>query len=401
MARTVLLDPSLSDDQIIQTFTPLENKFYQWVEHGDYDRFACVRPTVWDTAAQERFPDEDPDHLWENFGVFASKWFGRFRRRVRKVVQRDELLRIIWDTPCKNVDQLAKNLWTFNFCNVADLFLGESSFGGVLTGYAVDGGSHVLHPDFSYDEMSDPSNPHLLDSVILALDRKRFTTTPTAPLEHISPRKRRQHDSYFAPSFRSADGGDFEDHDPFCFLQLGSLVACTGQNWAKVRDKGQSEINDATWDETGYAVVVELNPAGYPRGPVYVVYNFREVRPDPSTGEAFPDAVDIQWKDSDWRELPHIRRLYPNCKQKFFVAKIADKLDHLDTKVPFDFDIVCEPRCEITRVKLEGSPPKIIPNDIMYTGPSKRYRRPIRLSGLVPKGYCRDLGIFGSDQSEY
>lgn len=304
-------------------------------------------------------------------------------------MQRDELLEIYSSTPCKDPDALAYSLWIFNACNVADLFLGESSFGGVLTGYSVDSGSHFLHPDISRQNMSDVKNPNLLDSVILSMDLDCSPSRPatmapitvSGPLSG-SPRKRREENRSSgedsAIPLRSASSDDFVDKEPFCFFQLGSLLACTGQEWADVRDKGQEEINDASWDETGYGVVIELSPSGYPRGPVYAIYNFHEVRWN--TGVPGPVPVEIDWKDPMHHELPHIRRLYPDCNQKFFLAKIADKLEDLDTGVSFDFDVIEERRCTITRAKLDGKPPRIIPNDILDEAPSDMGKR-VRVEG--------------------
>lgn len=369
-------DPLLTDAELIQTFTPLEHLFYKWTETKAHKKELWSNVGNIESFLRKKFPNQDPyQPLLPLYRSFSEKWHGRVRRRMVHVVERDQLIALYSSTPCKDAHRLAQNLWIFNVCNVADLFIGESNFGGVLTGYAVSTSTRILHPDITYYEMSRPRNPHLLDRSVLSLDRTQFTTAPTWPVpvdvpELIGARKRRQQNrsddsissSSSSSSFRSACSEDFEDREPFCFFQIGALMACTGQEWADVRDRGQEEINEAEWEQTGYGVVVELSPSGYPQGPVYVVYNFFEVRRDTGKG---PVTVEVDWSDFMRQERPHIRRLYPNCNQKFFVAKIADKLDDLNTKVRFDFNVVCEPRRQITRAKLEGFPPKIIPNDVM------------------------------------
>lgn len=85
--------------------------------------------------------------------------------------------------------------------------------------------------------------------------------------------------------------------------------------------------------------------------------------------------MEIEWKDPTHHELLHIRRLYPDCNHKFFLAKIADELERLNTGVSFDFEIVKEHKCKIMRVKPDGTPPRTLPNDILTEGPSAVEKR--------------------------
>lgn len=352
------MDPLQRDEQIFLGCTRLERLFYEMREPVEEMYFLetaeemyFLEPAEEKATLRQRFLEQDPDQIFQQWADMArDDWFGRHCTRTERVVQRDELLQIIWDTPCKNPDQLAKYLRTFKRCKAAHLFLGESSFGGVLTGYAISPGSYRLHSDISRKEMSHPRNPSILNRHVLSMDRDPVTSEGPN-----SPRKRREENRSLgedsAISLRSACSQDFKDTEPFCFLQLGSLKACSGQVWADVRDKGQEAINSAHFEGNGYAVVVELSPSGYPRGPVYVVYNYHDYRQH-------------NRKDLMHHEPPHTRRLYPDCNQEFFLAKIADKLENLDTKL-FDFEVVEEHRRSIMRTKLDGVQQRIIPNDII------------------------------------
>ncbi|EQL03613.1 hypothetical protein OCS_00693 [Ophiocordyceps sinensis CO18] len=385
MSREVAdaMDPLLTDEEIIEGFNPLERRFCQWVQSGANTIARLHGYEIWETALRHHFHKEDQDQLLTAWFVFARVWFGRHERRTMRVVERDELLEMIWSTPCMDSCKLARNLWIFNTGNLADLFLGESDFGGVLTGYSIEGYPNCLYPDISRQEMSNPNGPGLLNGAVLSMDRNHDLSRPAIQAQDpTTPRKRREQNRRsgedLAPYIRSATGDDFEDKEPFCFFQIGSLLACTGQEWADVREQGQEEVNDAEWEATGYVVVVELRH-GYPQGPVYLVYNFHEIQHEPGVPGPLP--VEINWKDAMHHELPHIRRLYPNCNQKFFLAKIADKLDYLDTFVPFNFEVIEENRRPIIRAKLSETPRLIIPNDAIVEAPSDEGKR-VRAEGM-------------------
>lgn len=347
------IDPHLSDDAIKAGFTPLEKKYYDWSKTDEFKEADDAGVHRLSAVLRERF-GEDAAHYLE----FASKWFGRFRRRTQCPVSPAKLRHRLSDTPCNDADKLAETLWVTDVCNVPDLFIGESSFGGVQTGYVIDIGSRYLYPD---DEPSNPGGPYLIDYAVMAMDID--VDHGALPLERQDSKKghskRNSSDSII--SVRSATSEDFEDRRPFTFLQIGMLMYCSGEEWAKVRDQGQEAISDAEWDATGYGVVIRLDRNSQPTGAVYVLYNFQQSRL--IAGEGGPMWEEIDWRDGD-KERPHIRRLYPEANQKFFLAKIADKLEDLQPGEQFEFEVVAEQRQYLTRAKKAGVHQMIIPADI-------------------------------------
>lgn len=131
-------------------------------------------------------------------------------------------------TPCKNPNKLAYNLWIFNICNPADIFLGESTFGGTLTGSTVDNGSHFLYPDISHQNMSDLKNSSLLDSVVLSMGLDGSLSRP-------HPRKHREENRSssgedLAICMRTANSDDFIDKEPFASFSLAPYWPALASN---------------------------------------------------------------------------------------------------------------------------------------------------------------------------
>ncbi|KAH7129210.1 hypothetical protein EDB81DRAFT_950905 [Dactylonectria macrodidyma] len=387
-----ILHPSLTDDEIIQTFSPLEREFYAWVQDGKWDKashddkdpgkfdntgkFFRVLSRDFQVFDGQHFDGQDD--LIQKCGVFADKWFGKVARRFFYAMPTGELLSLIRSTSGENPDQLYKTVLKIQTNNVPDLLLGESTFGGDLTGYSVRVDPHSLYADVSGKETSNPDNSHLLDYAILVvdIDDSRY---PLA-LPPLEGKKRRLQNS--SPGENSAASGANNDGFPsdssLRFFQIGSLMACAGEEWAKVRGEDNEEIGDADWDDTGYTVVIKLDGSGYPTGPVFAIYGFQQRR---HTNEG-PIWEPMEWQDNKDQELPHIRRLYPACEQKFFLAQIADRLEDLKKGSSFNFDVVTAQKCPIARATLTETDGKIVPNYVPDNTCDTAVKRP-RIDDLV------------------
>ncbi|CAK7273285.1 hypothetical protein SEPCBS57363_005578, partial [Sporothrix epigloea] len=79
-----LMDPAMTDEEIIATFTPLEKQFYEWQIIGcdevkrlgeDY----LINKAHFYKRLAEKFPVPNVN---EAYWHFAKKWHGRVRRRM-------------------------------------------------------------------------------------------------------------------------------------------------------------------------------------------------------------------------------------------------------------------------------------------------------------------------------
>lgn len=126
-----------------------------------------------------------------------------------------------------------------------------------------------------------------------------------------------------------------------------------------VQDKAPEEAAKyADWEETGYSVLVKLDRRGYPTGPIFVAYAF-------CRHDGF-EAEEIEWRDEDDRELPHIRRLYEGCNIQFYLAQIANGIEDLKHGKEFNFDVKCFDRCTVQGAKVVGFNPtaRVVPREV-------------------------------------
>ncbi|CAK7567611.1 MAG: hypothetical protein SEPTF4163_005578 [Sporothrix epigloea] len=375
-----LMDPYMTDEQIIATFTPLEQQFYEWQILGraeairlgeellDYEDNFYIR-------LQEKFPFPN---IKNAFWHFIDKWDGRLLRRSRIVITPKDFYERLRTTDCKNAASLGEtSLWMHTEA-IPDLFFGQSNFGGSLMHYALSTGPQYLFPDTPYGKMIDPSNPYILKDTVLAIDvdveeiarRSILAQQPTLGLLRDAKRSRHENRSSGEEStisVQSANSDDFVIRKPFVFFQIGALCCCTAEEWMRRDTEYADDSYDPEFQETGYGVVVRLDNDGFPTGAVYIVYKYQDeatpaVSDDPSK-PAF-------WKEREWRdpqnnELPHIRRLYPGCDRKFFLAKIADDLADLKEDGHFDIQVISEERKTVVLAKRAEDTQMIIPNEIV------------------------------------
>ncbi|CAK7274781.1 hypothetical protein SEPCBS57363_006337, partial [Sporothrix epigloea] len=328
-----LMDPYMTDEEIIATFTPLEHQFYKWqiLEREETKRlgedFINNNDTFY-SCLKDKFPFPN---IEKAFWHFIRKWDGRFYRRSRIVITAKDFYERLRTTDCKDTKSLAEtSLWMHTEA-LPDLLFGQSNFGGSLMHYALSTGPQYLFPDTPYGKMINPSDPDILKDTVLAID---IDINDCRPPDLDSSECRREDsisNEASATSVRGANSDDFLNKEPFVFFQIGALCCCTADEWMRRYTEYADEVYDPEFQHTGYGVVVRLDDNGYPTGAVYIVYKYQEAATpavsDDSSKPAFWE--EGEWRDSEGNELPHIRRLYPGCDQKFFLAKIADNLADL------------------------------------------------------------------------
>ncbi|CAK7275652.1 hypothetical protein SEPCBS57363_006817, partial [Sporothrix epigloea] len=292
------------------------------------------------------------------------------------------------NTDCKKKASLGDTSLWMHIYQVPDLFFGQSSFGGAVMHYALVTNPRYLYYDRRQSTMIDPTSPDTLMNTVLAIDIDVDNARPPALmsqpnvgplrdvkkrcLENIGPGENS------GISARSANVNDFLDRQPFIFFQIGALHCCTAEEWMRSDTEYADEEYEPEFEETGYGVVVRLDNDGYLTGGVYIVYSFQEEAPERVSNDPTKPVFsqEREWQDSEGNELPHIRRLYPGCDQKFFLAKIADNLEDLKEDGQFDIQVISEVRQTVVLAKKVGDMQKIIPDWIEVSlGENKRSHR--------------------------
>ncbi|CAK7568560.1 MAG: hypothetical protein SEPTF4163_006555 [Sporothrix epigloea] len=385
-----LMDPTMTDEEIIATFTPLEKQFYEWQIIGRDEVKRLGEDYLIDKAyfykrLAEKFPIPN---VKEAYWRFSKKWHGRVLRRMRIAITPQEFYERLRTTDCKKMASLGDTSLWMHVYPVPDLLFGQSSFGGAVMHYALETGPRYLYPDRPQSKTIDPTSPDTLMDTVLAIDIDVDNARPLALMSqpNVGPlrdlKKRRRDDigseENSGISARSAHLDDFLDRQPFVFFQIGALHCCTAEEWLKRDTEYADELYEPEFEETGYGVVVRLDSDGFPTGAVYIVYRFQKEAPlvvSKVPGEpAFHQ--EREWQDLHGVELPHIRRLYPACKQKFFLAKIADNLADLKEDGQFDIQVISEVRQMVVLAKKAGNMQKIIPDMVEVSlGENKRSHR--------------------------
>ncbi|CAK7566896.1 MAG: hypothetical protein SEPTF4163_004850 [Sporothrix epigloea] len=379
-----LMDPYMTDEEIIATFTPLEHEFYKWQILGREEAIRLGEELVRNRGKfyirlKEKFPFPN---IEEAFWHFIKKWSGRHLRRRRIVITPKDFYERLRTTDCKNATSLGETSLWMHTETVPDFLFGQSNFGGSLMHYALSTGPLYLFPDTPYCKMIDPSDPYILKDTVLAIDidvekiarRSILVQQPTLGLPRDAKRSRRENRSSGEEStisVRSANSDDFIIREPFVFFQIGALCCCTDKEWMRRDTEYADDSYDPEFQETGYGVVVRLDNNGYPTGAVYIVYKYQlaatpAVSDDPSEPAFWKER---EFEDRFGTELPHIRRLYPGCDQKFFLAKIADNLEDLKEDGQLDIQVISEERKPVVPAKKVGIRQRIIPSEILAEVP--------------------------------
>ncbi|CAH0031351.1 unnamed protein product [Clonostachys rhizophaga] len=377
------LDPSLTDDGIIATFTPAERRLHEWYEDGGLEPYMWGGDLIRDLEAM--FPDIED--VTEALNTFSTKWIGREHRRERAPVSRSSLLTRIRETSCRDSRHLQKTISAIQRDNIPDFLVGESRFGGTLTGYAIQVNPRAFNPDEPFDEISEEERAMALDPAIVAIDvatiSSQLSPPPVDPPGLSSAQKRRRENRSSgedsAASMRSANSDDFLDTEPDVFYQVGTLMHCTGEDWMKVREKSVQDkpvyYTAYSWLQTGYSVVVKLDRNGYPTGPVFAICASSYVMPEMDCFQA-EEIEDMEYRH--YLLQLHVGSLYSGCDTKFFLAQMAEKLEDLHHGVEFNFDIKTQKKCMVQSTKLVGVglSQMIIPQQICDTPGISEYKRP-------------------------
>lgn len=326
-----LMRETATNKETIEAFTPQEAEFHRWrLTNKTYDVDLTNRDWV-----QETWPNVE--NAYEKWMIYYKKWDRSHRTyETRYAISEDDYIDLICSMPCNNHQQYDKAKEVQFCCDTNAIKLGESSFGGTLTGYMVDVGGSCLLAEFQVDDDPNPLY-HRICSIDLNSNRYRYSTKDLGSFT------------------RDTDITDFLDRDPFCFWEIGQLMCCSGNTWKDISKGGVANTNPDPslspdinlWDWTDYVVVIQLDPSGCPSGGVYVVHLKHR-----------KDNTNYPWRETR-PELPG--PLDHGSKPPFFMAKIADKFQDLKKTRQFDFEVIFKEIQDVVPVKFAGTPQRPIP----------------------------------------
>lgn len=327
----------LSDEQIIAMFTAKQHGFHQWqtkVETSLLDSH-IVDDRVYRSLFRERFPLQEDRN---EFYAWSDLWNGRHRRRMYRPMTPFGFIQLVQGTDFRRPDSIAKLTWQMGMGTMPFLFLGQSNHGGTMTGYGIRPGGSYLWPNL--DE--GPDDVDILHRGVLGINfNVRVIPTPAS-----APNRRLQARVDSAASDDANHGGGFT------FAQIGALYVF-GEDWNQARQQGIERVMGGNWRETGFGVVVEVDPYGR-LGAIWVIWGVYAPDEDDTSqrGERMP------MLDNEGSLLPDVGRLYPGAKTPFMVAKIANNLEALKSPPAWNgliFTNQIAHECQLVRAKLVGN----------------------------------------------
>ncbi|KAH7017171.1 hypothetical protein EDB80DRAFT_827579 [Ilyonectria destructans] len=347
-----IMQPVLTDDEIIATFTPIEHEFRLWFEGGGY--VAMIRgvqdgrsETI-SSGFQTAWPDVE--HVREKWNEFIDKWI--LRRSSGEPMSGEDFISLVRSTQCNDANELARYPLTFEAHTLEFVSLGISYFGGTFAEYMVWVDDCDLRPDSASSKLDDEPQLH---NRVLSID---FNNDFSASLPNVQdssellPEEKTSSAQELSITTQSAITNDSLDNEPFCFFQIGGLKYYAG--WPGPLYTSLSlgaTFNQSTYERsydgehTDYEVVVQVGPGGCPTGAVYVIHNPKSLSPLP-------------YETSNTLPGPLARGSSP----PFFLAKIADSVQDLNRLRVFDFETVLKERHNIVRTKVDEASGKIIPD---------------------------------------
>ncbi|KAH6996042.1 hypothetical protein BKA56DRAFT_666307 [Ilyonectria sp. MPI-CAGE-AT-0026] len=348
--------------------TDLEDDFLQWFQYADYDDF---REKIKDSDSRDLLMKEEIEYLfnetvhtnaYQKWCEFSQKWSLDAYSAFPEV---EEIIDFILTLRCADPEGLRKAQFTAGMRLMRNIRIGECDFGGTLCGYSIEvGRCDCLDLQ---ESPSQPDIPSLLSNWVMAIDSSEID------LRARSPGQVNRHsggDSVSRTRTRSTTTDELLLYGPFYFLSIGHVRYCAGESWVKFRDWEASNAanplaeNYVTWKGASYHAVVQLDAGGYAVGGVYMLYTGKLATVLSNLPEDFEgDEGGNSGAYPCMNEIPG--PLDMDGKPPFFLAKIADKLEDLKQPGPFKIEPVLKESHNVVRVRVAGTPGKIIPTDLL------------------------------------
>ncbi|KAL2687800.1 hypothetical protein Neosp_005369 [[Neocosmospora] mangrovei] len=263
----------VSDEALIAAFTPDEQRFYDWFQKNEKKLNSLIGLES-DFGAHVRFIKEQ----WPNHGEYVAykqwsrKWLGRHMERMCYRMPEEEFFWQLQNTNLTKDGSLAELCWTLNMCNVPLAVLGEATFDGIFTCYAIRPSSNFLYASPPLGELTK-TRGDLMHENALAINLNVSTDTEGFPAVAVRDVKK---EWVMKGGIEVPDSVDIHPDEPngktnFVFAQLGELCTYTG-DWNTERTKSLEDIVGGTWQLTGFGVVAEISPRGRPKA-LWAIFN--------------------------------------------------------------------------------------------------------------------------------
>ncbi|KAM0345934.1 hypothetical protein ACHAPU_005987 [Fusarium lateritium] len=354
-----------TDEEIQNGWSPKQWEYFHWYEESKQ----AIRDTMkvsaeWNAhrkLIRKAWPNPDDA---EGYQEWAYEWLGRFIRRKHYKMSAREFGELIYQTDFLNNDQVGAIVQAMDIYDMPFVTIGETDFGGVLTGYGFTLSPRYLEPSqrvsghgvtddmilaMNIDVPYPPSRSTSVHSNEGTSTRSRGSSYSMPSVEHTHPRPRPR-----APSATSAVHQARGEIDPnhFVFAQLGVLHVYS-KDWEQAQARGPSGMFQDTWWTNGFAIVVRLSEKGVP-GAVYALYSHDQqpgLKDDDDDNDDYDNYDDVEDSPEAANHIPG--HLHPRSNEEFRLAKVADSLTELgDHNKRFSFIPITLNEDPIVRVKL-------------------------------------------------
>ncbi|KAF5974732.1 hypothetical protein FBULB1_7658 [Fusarium bulbicola] len=342
-----------TDQEIRETWTPLQRQFEEWYEANKVSIRRCHVPgadyDAFNQLIAKSFPKKEDQ---ETFEVWAEEWLGRHCVRMTYRIKPEEFIDQVMATNFLDAQSTSDLLKTILLYNTPWVPIGRAQYGGVETFYAFIPQVNYLEPD-CVEPGSDMLGNYSLTMKLKSKTRAASGLTPASASssvfnpstrsisteEHGFSRPRSSSASNMPPRKEHPDKAPDKD-EYLVFAQIGTLHVCSGACKDAVPEN-MSIITEGLWWSNGFAVVVELNKKGGQEA-VYLVYNDcpLDEEEEEEVYDEYAGPSEVYITDTEGIAADHEPgKLHRGCNEKFKVARIADsmaRLGDLHTKFVFE-----------------------------------------------------------------
>ncbi|KAF7548841.1 hypothetical protein G7Z17_g6799 [Cylindrodendrum hubeiense] len=306
--------PVLTDEEILASLTPLEHEFRKWHDEGGHDAMmhaVADRGCTIQQYIEAYWPAVDS--VYEKWNTWFKMWVQR--RFTEHPISDNQLINAIRSVQCNNAKEIERFMLLLETHDIEYLHIGESTIDRTSVGYTLC----LKDPDSS----ADSENSELFEKKVVAINMENATNP--LPLDLQRGPNSSQNGSGSSGGNSSSSGSRSMGNGP-CYFHLGTMKFCTGDAWTNALNHNQYEPNgyrvpydENIWKPTNYEVVVRIDANGFPHGAVYAIFS----------------------KALETRNMNNgLGPLYQGPNPKFFVAKIANKIEDLKLTRKFDFEIM-------------------------------------------------------------
>ncbi|WAO89093.1 Hypothetical protein NCS54_00647000 [Fusarium falciforme] len=356
----------LSDEELIASFTPQEQRFYQWhletEEQRDYLLALISDPGAYDRFHEEAWPNRE-EYL--AYMQWSRKWLGRHMERMFYRMPDEVFFEQLRSTNLTKEGDLGELCWTLNMCNVPLVVLGEATFDGIFTCYAIRPSSNFLYASPPLGELTK-TRGDLMHENALAINLNVSTDTRGFPAVAVRDVEK---EWVMKGGIEVPDSVDIHPDEPdgktnFVFAQLGELCTYVG-DWETERTKSLDDIVGGTWQLTGFGVVAEISSKGLPKA-LWAIYNTH--LPTERLSDEEHRVHDLRGGLGGWIFKKHAARSERDTSNRFFAARITNNLMGFGPAKKLEFEIFSRSEVQIVPAmvyQVSAQQPVVVPLQVV------------------------------------